>query len=90
MDLVAIIEIVLLLVMIISLLLASEMEKLYEVAVIFIIFMTAVSAIYWISGSPILALFQLTIYAGTTGVILFAVLGVFPNEELGEDEEVIS
>ncbi len=84
-----VIEGILLLIMIVALLLASEMEKLYEVAIVFITFMTALSAIYWVSGSPILALFQLTIYAGTTGVILFAVLGVFPNEELG-DQEVTS
>ncbi len=78
-------ELALLIVLIISLLLASELEKLYEVAMVFIVFMTALSAIYWIMGSPILALFQLTIYAGTTGVILFAVLGVFPGRQTVEE-----
>lgn len=75
------IEIVLILIMIISLLTTAEMDKLYQVAISFVIFMTSLSAFFWLLGAPILALFQLTIYAGTTGVILFAVLGVFPTEE---------
>ncbi len=77
---VKLIEIVLIAIMLISLLLTAELDKLYQVAIAFVVFMTSLSAFFWLNGAIILALFQLTIYAGTTGVILFAVLGVFPQD----------
>jgi NADH:ubiquinone oxidoreductase subunit 6 (subunit J) len=80
-------EILIFVIMIVTLLLTAELEKLWHVAMSFVIFMLALSALFWILGAPMLAVFQLTIYAGTTGVILFAVLGVFPPEEVDKEEK---
>lgn len=66
--------------MIISLIISSELKKLHQVAIAFIVFMSSIAGVYWILGAPVLSVFQLTIYAGTTGVILFAALSVFPHD----------
>lgn len=80
------IEIALLIIMIGSMIMILELKELYKIAICFITFMVAVSGLYWILGSPYLSVFQLTIYGGTTGIILFASLSVFPREEDGGEE----
>ena len=80
-------ELILLIIMVGSMIVASELKKLYQVAIAFIVFMLAISGLYWILGSPAISVFQLSVYAGTTGVILFASISVFPTEEELEQEK---
>ena len=85
-----IVEIVLLVVMVGSLILSLELKKLYQISLAFIVYMIAISGIYWVLGSPYLSVFQLSVYAGTTGIILFASLSVFSmNLDDEEEEEII-
>ncbi len=76
------VEIFLLIIMIGSMIMLLELKELYKITIAFIVFMIAVSGLYWVLGAPFLSVFQLTIYAGTTGIILFASLSVFPKENL--------
>ena len=80
MDALEVIESILLLTMIGSIILMVELKRLHHIAVVFIIFMIAVSGLFWVLGAPFLSVFQLTIYGGTTGIIIFASLSVFPQE----------
>ncbi len=77
-------EVALLLIMLICLLATIRLKELYQQAVAFVIYMISLSGIYWILNAPILSAFQLTIYAGTTSVILFAALSIFREEESEE------
>lgn len=79
-------EVILILVMLGTLLFIAFSKETYQQAVAFIIYMVAVSGIYWILGAPIISVFQLTIYAGTTGVILFAAISIFSGEESEKEE----
>ena len=82
------IEAALFVVMIASLILSLELKKLYQISISFIVYMVAIAGIFWILGEPILSVFQLTVYAGTTGIILFASLNVF-NPRHHEDPDVV-
>ncbi len=78
-------EIILILIMLGTLLFIAFSKEIFQQAVAFIVYMVAVSGIYWILGAPIISVFQLTIYAGTTGVILFAAMSIFSTDQ--EEEE---
>lgn len=70
----------------------AELPKIYEAIVAFVVYIIIISGVFWLLGSPILSLYQLSVYGGTAGIILFGAISVFgtsPKEtEIEALEEV--